>query len=508
MCAKQNVFQVYQDMKDRTDGELYIGVVGPVRTGKSTFIKKFMETEILPKIKDEKLLEKTRDELPQSGNGTTIMTTEPKFIPSSPIDVEEVSGMHVKVKLIDCVGFVVDGASGALEEGKERLIKTPWYDYEIPFKKAAHIGTEKVIKEHASVGIVVTTDGSIGTLSREAYQNAEEEVITQLKELHKPFVILLNSIAPLSPQAQQVAHALEEKYGHSVVTADCQNLGKEDVQNLFTHLLAEFPATSLQVFFDEWLDILPTQHPIKMDILEKVRKMMEQMDSIYHLKECLKEMNDSILAVTSDHDPKENQYIKKIQLKDASLSDGTLKLFMDVDKQYYYQELSSLSHEQIENDFDIIQILKQYAKSKSGYDLFSEAFSQAKENGYSIVEPQQKEMELLEPVVEKAGSQYAVRIHAHGNAMHFIQTKVEAQLTPFIGTKQQAEDLIAFIERNKDNENGIWTTNIFGKTVEQMVEDSIHSQIDSLSIESRKKLQEALQKISSDPGKKLFFILL
>ena len=496
MNQSHETFRIYQDMKNRTNGELYIGVVGPVRTGKSTFIRRFMEEMIIPDIKDENLKKKTIDELPQAGSGNTIMTTEPKFIPSDAMDVKEIFGIQARIRLIDCVGYMVDGALGGTENDAERMVKTPWFDYEIPFSKAAHIGTSKVISEHASVGIVMTTDGSIGTLSRSPYIPAEEQIINELHALHKPFVIVVNSTKPDAPSCMQLVKELEEKYKHHVLAVNCSSMQKKDVEQIFQKLLEEFPITKILAFAPDWVNMLSNDHEIKKEMIACIRTLLESAQSLHQLF--------SVIQA-----PQEKHFIQSVRIRQTDLSDGTVEVFLDIDKQFYFQELSRLTKESLTSDYDIIRILREYADTKEQYRRFLGAMNQVEQCGYGIVEPLQEEIKLEEPKVFKNGGRYGVKISANAQTIHFIKTSVCTEISPVVGDEKQANDLIEYMTKQaKDEEGDIWNVEIFGKTIEQIVEEGIHEKLTNLSDDTRKKLCEAMQKITNDTNKRLFFFLL
>ena len=479
-----DTFNVYRDIKARTDGEIYIGVVGPVRTGKSTFIKRFMDLLVLPGIQDENVRMRTRDELPQSSAGRTVMTTEPKFVPkeAAPIALED--GVDVKVRLIDCVGFMVEGAAGHIEENGERMVKTPWFDQMIPFTQAAEIGTQKVITDHSTIGLVVTTDGSFGELGREAYVPAEEKTVAELKKLGKPFLLLVNSERPFSEEAQQLTQRLEEKYGVSAVCMNCEQMHREDIFRLLQKVLYEFPVRQVEFYIPKWVEMLDMSHPIKENLLENVRRYMEGIQKVKDVRRLQPELS--------------GDYIRSLQTDAIEMSDGSVRVRVDYDPAYYYQTLSELTGTAIEGEYQMIAAIREMSRMKQEYEQVLGALASVRMKGYGVVTPTRDEITLDEPVVIKQGSKFGVKIHSEAPSIHMIRADIETEIAPIVGSEQQAKDLIAYIQENQKSEEGIWDTNIFGKSVEQLVEDGIRSKLVQIGEESQEKLQETMRKIVND----------
>lgn len=488
-------YNVYKDIKARTGGEIYIGVVGPVRTGKSTFIKRFMERMVLPEIQDEHSKNRTRDELPQSAAGKTIMTTEPKFIPKEAAQIQLEDGIQVKVRLIDCVGFMVDGASGHIENEKERLVKTPWFDNEIPFTRAAEIGTRKVINDHSTIGIVVTTDGSFGELRRDDYIKAEEMAIQELKDIGKPFIILLNSDRPYSEETGRLAREMQEGYGVTVMPVNCEQLKQEDIFQIMERVLKEFPVTEVDFFIPKWLEILPASHWLKEQV---VQTAVELMSRVHHMKD-----------VPSDWSDGSSEVIESMRVNQMNMSDGSVSVQVALDDGYYYQTLSDFAGIPITDEYQLMQKLKDLAAMQGEYDKVLNALNQVRMKGYGVVTPIRSEIILDEPQIIKHGNKYGVKMKAEAPSINLIKAHIQTEIAPIVGSEQQAEDLIAYMKENaKRKEDGIWDTNIFGKSIEQIVEDGIQAKVNQLTEECQMKLQDALQKIINDSNGGMICIII
>lgn len=488
-------YSVYKDIKARTGGEIYIGVVGPVRTGKSTFIKRFMELIVLPKMEDEHGRNQTRDELPQSAAGKMIMTTEPKFIPKEAAQIDLDDGISAKVRLIDCVGFMVDGASGHIENESERLVKTPWYDYEIPFTKAAEIGTRKVINDHSTIGIVVTTDGSIGELKRPNYLPAEERTVQELKNLGKPFIVLLNSAKPYSDETVALAEEMSGKYGVTVMPVNCEQLKKEDIFHILERVLKEFPVTQMDFYIPKWLEILPSTHWLKASVIQAVKDVMGQVSH-------MKDITGQLLDVAAD-------YIKGMKVARMEMADGSVSVDVNVDDSYYYQILSDYVGIPIEGEYQLMQTLSSLAQMQKEYEKVQNAMSQVRLRGYGVVTPERSEIMLDEPQVIKHGNKYGVKMKAEAPSINMIKAHIETEIAPIVGSEQQAEDLIAYIKQNaRESEDGIWNTNIFGKSIEQIVEDGIQAKVSQMTEDCQMKLQDTLQKIINDSNGGMICIII
>lgn len=488
-------FNLYKDIQARTGGEIYIGVVGPVRTGKSTFIKRFMDLLVIPNIQNVHNKERTIDELPQSAAGRTIMTTEPKFIPKEAAKINISDNTEVSVRLIDCVGYMVNGATGHIENEQERLVKTPWYDYEIPFTKAAEIGTKKVINDHSTIGIVVTTDGSFGDLDRESYLEAEHKTIHELKALKKPFIVLLNSDKPFSEETVILSQEIATKYNTTVLPLNCEQLKQEDIYKIMESVLYEFPVTELDFYIPKWVEMLQNDHWLKREIIMAVKQLINDVE---FLKDISKEKFETNCP-----------FIKQIKVDKKDLSNGSIVLFIDVDDSYYYEILSDLTGADISGEYQLIKTIKDLSKLKNEYEKVSEAMQSVKFKGYGVVTPIKEEITLEKPEVIKTGNKYGVKIKAEAPSIHMIRANILTEIAPIVGTEEQAKDLQEFINENSEtSEDGIWNTNIFGKTIEQIVEDGIRTKIAKLSDETQNKMQNALQKITNDGNGGVIFIII
>ena len=478
------VFDVYKDIQARTNGEIYLGVVGPVRTGKSTFIKRFMDLLVLPKMEDEHDRERTRDELPQSASGKTIMTTEPKFVPKEAAEIRLMDDVTVKIRLIDCVGYMVKGVAGHMENEEERQVKTPWFDYEIPFTKAASIGTQKVIHDHATIGIVITTDGTICDLKREDYLEAEDKTIRELQSIGKPFVVLVNSQKPYAQTAKEVTDRIKEKYGVTAMAINCEQLREEDVHRIMEQVLFEFPISEVEFYIPKWVEMLSREHKIKADLLLHIKDMMKGFSII---KDAVRgiERPDSI-------------YIKEMKVDDVELDTGCVKVRIQVADNYYYEMLSELTGTSIEGEYELIRTMKEMAALRKEYESVKDAMESVKMKGYGVVSPRKEEIQLEEPVIIKQGNKYGVKIHSEAPSIHMIRANIETEIAPIVGSEQQANDLVNYIKDASATEEGVWGTNIFGKSIEELVTDGMRNKIVAINDESQSKLQDTMQKIVND----------
>lgn len=478
-------FNLYKDIKERTDGEIYIGVVGPVRCGKSTFIKRFMETLVLPTMTEENKIARAKDELPQSSDGKTIMTTEPKFIPKEAALIRLDENTSVKIRLIDCVGYMTNGAVGHIENEKERMVKTPWFEHEIPFTQAAKIGTRKVISDHSTIGIVITGDGSFGEFDRSDYQVPEEQTISELKALGKPFLVLLNSIRPYSDDCKEKAAAMEEKYDVPVMCVNCEQLKKEDIHHILLAILMEFPICALNFYMPKWIELLDVSHPIKASIIHSLKNMISGLKNMRNLSKTLPDTDC--------------EYISNIKMIEKDMSHGSVDFQIEVDDMYYYQVLSELTGTSIDSEYELIHTIKELSKLKEGFEKVGDAMETVRQQGYGVVLPARNEISLDDPEIIRNGTKFGVKIKACAPSIHFIKSNIYTEISPIVGSEEQAQDLISFINKNaNENADGIWETNIFGKTIEQIVDEGIRSKVDKLSEDTREKMQDTLQKITND----------
>lgn len=488
-------FNVYKDIKARTNGEIYIGVVGPVRTGKSTFIKRFMDLMVIPAIEDVHSKERTRDELPQSAAGKTIMTTEPKFIPKEAAHINISDGLDVDIRLIDCVGYMVEGAAGHIENDVERLVKTPWFDYEIPFTQAAEIGTKKVINDHSTIGVVVTCDGSFGDLERNNYITAEEKTIAELRKLGKPFIVLLNSSRPYSDETIAMAKEMESKYGINVMPVNCEQLKKDDINKIMERVLMEFPVTEIDFHIPKWLEIQPNTHWLKAQVIQGIKNVLGKISF-------MRDINYGNLEV-------DNESMRGLKINQMNMSDGSVSIEVDMDPKFYYEILSDCIGEPITGEYQLMKTIGEMAKMRGEYQRVQNAMDSVRYKGYGVVTPERGEIVLDEPSVIKHGNKYGVKMKAEAPSIHMIKAFIETEIAPIVGSEQQAEDLIGYIKENSINsDEGIWDTNIFGKSIEQIVDDGINTKISQMTDDCQIKLQDTLQKIINDSNGGMICIII
>lgn len=479
-----NTYDLYKDIQLRCGGEIYIGVVGPVRTGKSTFIKRFMDLMVLPNMEDSYEKELITDELPQSAGGKTITTTEPKFIPKEAAQITLGDGIEAKIRLIDCVGYMVEGAGGHLENGEERMVKTPWSKDEMSFTKAAEIGTRKVITDHSTIGIVVTCDGSFGDIPVENYAIAQERTIHELKKIKKPFVVLLNTARPYSEEALKMAQDISDKYDVTAMPVNCEQLKKEDIHHILEKILYEFPLTMIEFYMPKWVEMLPVNHRMKLDIVGKVKEMMNSY-------QCIRDVSNKPVAI-------ESEYIKKCKMDNINMADGCIRVWLEVDDSYYYEMLSELVGDTITSEYQLLGVLKEMAAMKNEYIKVLHAIESVRHKGYGVVTPDRAEIKLEKPELIKHGNKFGVKIKAESPSIHMIKANIETEISPIVGSEEQAKDLINYIVESGTGNDGIWETNIFGKTVEQLVNDGITGKLTMIGDESQLKLQETMQKIVND----------
>ena len=478
------VFDVYKDIQARTGGCIYLGVVGPVRTGKSTFIKRFMDMMVLPKMEDIPSRERARDELPQSASGKTVMTAEPKFVPKETAEISLMDDVKVKVRLVDCVGYMVEGATGHMENGEERKVKTPWYDYEIPFTKAATVGTQKVICDHATIGIVVTTDGSIGELPRANYLAAEEKTIQELKNIGKPFIVLVNSQKPYSQEAKQIVQEIKSRHDVATLAVNCEQLREEDIHRIMESVLFEFPVSEVRFYIPKWVEMLSRDHKIKMDIIKHIKSILLNF----------KEIKDAVKGL----DKPDSEFIRDMKVEDISMNTGCVTIRIQVDDKWYYEMLSDLIGEDISSEYELVRMVKELSEMKKEYEDVRDAMESVKMRGYGVVSPKKEEICLDEPVIIKQGNRFGVKIRSEAPSIHMIRANIETEIAPIVGSEQQANDLVRYIQEAGESEKGIWATNIFGKSIEELVSDGMKNKLMTINDESQMKLQDTMQKIVND----------
>lgn len=488
---------IYESIAQRTGGDIYLGVVGPVRTGKSTFIKNFMERLIIPGIDSPYKQDRAIDELPQSAGGRTIMTTEPKFVPNESVEVTLPGNVKMKTRLVDCVGYLVDEAIGHMEDDAPRMVKTPWSEESVPFVKAAEIGTRKVIQDHSTIGIVVTTDGSITDISRESYIPAEERVIRELKELKKPFVIVLNSRYPDSNIAENLKTELEEKYSVPVITSDIQNITESDITEIFERVLEEFPVSEIGFKLPLWFNMLDYNYPLKNEIIGTIREKFNNDFSIREMNNVVKDILD-----TTD-------IFSNITIDSANMENGCVKLIMDIKPNVFFKVLSEKTGMEIHNECDVFKAIDDYSSIKKEYDKIKGALEEVRIKGYGIVTPQIDELTLEEPEIVKQGSKYGVKLKASAPSIHMIRADIETEVSPIVGSEKQSEDLVKYLLSEFENDpQQIWHSNIFGKSLHELVNEGLHNKLYKMPDEAQMKLQETLQRIINEGSGGLICIIL
>lgn len=485
---------IYEDIGKRTGGDVYIGVVGPVRAGKSTFIKRFMDLMVIPNVKDVYEKERILDEMPQSGTGKTITTTEPKFIPADAVQLDIEDGLNLKVRLVDCVGYIVPEAAGFMEDGRERMVNTPWADDRMLFSEAAEKGTEKVIKDHSTIGIVVTSDGSIGTVSRSSYEEAERRMIEQLSELRKPFAVILNSVEPKNEKTLKLAHELEENYGVPVVSMDCMKASNSEISSLMGKILGRFPVKEISFEIPGYIESLDSAHWLKSELIENIRCWAQTFDTVEELKRQISFLADGEIVESAD-------------IENSDMGTGQTNIKLSICSELYYRVITELMEEEVRDDRQFFDLLKEFSEAKKEYDKLKSAMQQVNMTGYGIVEPRLDEMELQEPEVFKQGDKYGVRITAKAPTLHIIRTDITTEVSPVVGSEKQSEDLVeSFKDELENSPNGIWDTNIFGKSLYEMVAEQMENKIAGVPENIRVKVQRSLQKISDD-GKEYFICI-
>lgn len=486
---------IYQDIAKRTDGDIYIGVVGPVRTGKSTFIKKFMELLVLPNITNEYKRERAVDELPQSASGRTIMTTEPKFIPNEAIEIN-LNNVKLKTRLVDCVGYLVNNAIGYLENDAPRMVKTPWSDEEMPFETAAELGTKKVIVEHSTVGIIVTTDGSITDIPRNEYVEAEERVVRELKELNKPFIILMNCQDPTNSYSINLAKELSEKYGSTVLPINCLQLGTEDINNIFLKLLYEFMIESVEIKLPRWIDGLDFNNELKQSLFESFKNTFSEARR-------LKDINERYTDLA------QSDNIKRVSLESINLGNGVATINTELNDKLFYDVLSEITGINIKNEGELFSCISEFSKIKKQYDKMSYALHEVNEKGYGIVTPGIDDLILDEPEIVKQGSKYGVKLRAKAPSIHMIKINTETEVSPIVGSEKQSEDLVKYLLSEFESDpKKIWESNIFGKSLHELVNEGLQNKLAKMPEEAQSKLQETLERVVNEGSGGLICIIL
>ena len=484
---------IYQDIAARTGGNIYIGVVGPVRTGKSTLIKRIMEALVIPCIEDPYRRERARDELPQSSSGKTIMTSEPKFVPEEAVEISPDGTARLRVRMIDSVGYMVNGAVGAEEDGVPRMVTTPWFDHEIPMTEAAELGTKKVMEEHCSIGIVVTTDGTITDIPRQDYMEAEHRAITDMKATGKPFLVIINTRNPSGDEANEIKARLREKYGIEPAIADCQSLDSTGIVQLLRELLYAFPMKELRVYLPRWMDALELEHPVKSALYEALLQRAEQIATLGQAEPSLSHL-------------RELEQVLDFSIRSVDLSNGTVSCALGFPESLFYEILSTKAGVTVENDAQLIRLLSQLSQTKREYDKISDALSAAKATGYGIVMPTAEEMELADPQLMKKGSSYGVKLKAGAPSIHMIRVDIDAQIEPMVGDEQRSQELLERLSGSSQED--LWQSNIFGRSVYDLIHEGLTTKLIRTPEDVRSKFRDSLTRIVNENANGLICLIL
>lgn len=489
-------YNIYNDIAERTNGDVYLGVVGPVRTGKSTFIKKFMDLVVIPNIENNYKRERAMDELPQSAGGKMIMTTEPKFIPNEAVEIRLEDKTSFKIRLIDCVGYIVESALGYIENDNPRMVMTPWSDKPMPFADAAEIGTRKVITEHSTVGIVVTTDGSITDIDRDDYIPAEERVINELKEINKPFIVILNTLNPYSERTEECRRELEEKYGVCVLPINCMELSSDDVNKIMENILLAFPLKEIGLSLPDWIDALDDEHWLKAGLRKYITETFNgamKLSDAQRIAQLLREY----------------EFINDVHIADINMGDGTVSLNLITPEDLFYRIIEESTGFNVTGNESLIRLLCEMSEIKKKYDKIAVALREVNQKGYGIVSPSIDELTLEEPEIVKQGSRFGVRLKASAPSIHMIRADIETEVSPIVGTEKQSEELVHYLLNEFEvDPKKIWESNIFGKSLHELVNEGLHNKLYRMPDDAQLKLQETLQKIINEGSGGLICIIL
>ena len=478
-------FDLYKDIQGRTNGEIYIGVVGPVRTGKSTFIKRFMELCVIPEIDNEYSKKRAIDELPQSGQGKTIMTTEPKFIPQEAAKISLEDGTDIRLRMVDCVGFTVSDAYGYSEGDEERMVKTPWFYEDVPFEEAAVVGTQKVISEHSTIAVLVTTDGSIGDIKRESYENAERETVAELCAANKPFIIVLNTRTPFAEETLELKSRLENEYKVAVAAINCSQMQHSE------------SISHIDFFIPRWVEMLDYDNHIKQTVIKSAMDFLHKAGKI-----------KDVIQNGKQEENTQDEIVKRLVVSKIDLSDGCVSVKIEIDEKYYYENISNLSNTTIKNDEELISLITELTSVKAEYEKVKDAFTSVQQKGYGVVMPELEDITMEDPVLIAHGNKYGVKMKALSPSIHMIRANIETEIAPIVGNREQAEDLITYIKDGEKSGDGVWGTNIFGKSIGELMEDGIRSKIMQMDDECQMKLQETMQKIVNDSNGGMICIII
>ena len=487
---------IYEDIAKRTQGDIYIGVVGPVRTGKSTFIRKFMENLVLPNIENEFKRERTQDEIPQSGSGKTIMTVEPKFVPADGVEIKIKDTVSLKVRMVDCVGYIVDGALGHEEDGRQRLVSTPWSPEAMTFEKAAEIGTKKVIRDHSTLGIVILTDGSVTGIDRSNYLSAEERVINELKSLNKPFAVVLNTLDPDSEETDLLRAELEEKYNVPIVPLNVLAMDEEDIENVMETVLYDFPLNEIRINLPKWVEGLERNHWIKNNIIFTLKQSIAEIGKLRDV--------DSIVQGFS-----ELEFLDETQVDNVELGEGVISIDLTAKQDLFYNVLEEKSGFKIDGDHQLLNLVTKLSRVKTEYDKIESALYDAKTKGYGVVAPSLDELSLEEPEIIKQGKQYGIKLRANAPSLHIIKADISTEVSPIVGNQTQGEEMMKYLlDEFEQKPSEIWASNIFGKSLHDLVKEQLQSKLYTMPEEIRVKIQKTLQKIINEGSMNIITILL
>ncbi|MBR2175975.1 MAG: stage IV sporulation protein A [Clostridia bacterium] len=487
---------IYNDISRRTGGDIYLGIVGPVRTGKSTFIKRFMDTLVIPNIVNEGQRERATDELPQSSAGRTIMTTEPKFIPEDAVEVKLDGTAGFRVRMIDCVGYIVPSALGYIEDENPRMVKTPWFDDAIPFNMAAEIGTKKVITDHSTIGLVVTTDGSISDIDRSEYEEAEERVINELKEIEKPFIVLLNSTQPDSQDTRALAKKLSDKYGVHVEPVSCMQLDESEIKRILARVLFEFPVKEIKVDMPKWVSSLEQEHWLRSSVLSTIRTAAQGAEKIREVSDIADKISES-------------EYVTLAETSAVDLGTGRARVRVDLDPSLFYKVLGEKTGLEISDEGGLLDAMMELSQMKKKFEKVQQAYNDVSETGYGIVMPSMDELTLEEPEIIKQGGRYGIRLRANAPSVHMMKTTIKTEITPIVGSEQQSEELVAYLLKEfEEDPSKIWESNIFGKSLHELVNEGLHNKLYKMPADARNKVKETVERIINDGCNGLICIIL
>ena len=487
---------IYKDIAERTGGDIYIGIVGPVRTGKSTFIKQFMDKLVIPNISGDYSKERANDELPQSSSGRTIMTTEPKFVPEkgAQINIDENSSMNVR--LIDCVGYIVPSALGYIEGNEPRMVMTPWYEEPIPFNMAAEIGTRKVINEHSTIGLVITTDGSISDIPREEYAEAEQRVIEELKAIDKPFIVLLNCMYPKSSEATATAERLSEKYSVPVIPISCLEMNEKDIKQILSRILFEFPIKEINLSFPKWINSLPIEHWLRGNLTDSIKNSAEKLSHLRDLTEFEKNLSS-------------NENVEQAQISSIDLGKGSAEVRLSINNSLFYNIINEITGLEIDDEQQLMDTLCELSAMKKEYSRVKGALEEVEATGYGIIMPELEELKLEEPEIVKQGGRYGVRLRASAPSIHLMKADITTEVSPIVGSEKQSEDLVMYLLSGfEEDPVKIWDSNIFGKSLHDLVNEGLHAKLSRMPVDARMRVQETVERVINEGCNGLVCILL